>query len=257
MTTGSDPAGEGPRVRVPPLTVPDSLETVRREVVACARCPRLVRYRERVAKEKKREFRADEYWGRPVPGFGDPGARLVVVGLAPAAHGSNRTGRVFTGDRSAAFLVRAFFDAGLANQPTSLRRNDGLHYRDLYLTAAVRCAPPDNRPTPHERGNCAPFLERELRLLPETRAILALGGFAWDALRDVLPRVYGGDRLSRAFAHGACLPLGPGRPMLWGSYHPSPQNTNTGKLTRPMLVDLLQRIRASYEPRTSPAARHP
>jgi uracil-DNA glycosylase family 4 len=227
--------------------VADSLEAVRREVVACARCPRLVRYRERVARERKREFRHEEYWGRPVPGFGDPNARLVAVGLAPAAHGSNRTGRVFTGDRSAAFLVRAFYESGFANQPTSLRRNDGLRYSDLYLTAALRCAPPDNRPTPEERGACAPFLERELCLLSETRAILALGGFAWDAVRDVVPRIYGGERPTMAFSHGACLPLGPGRPILWGSYHPSPQNTNTGKLTLPALVDLLQRIRASYD----------
>jgi uracil-DNA glycosylase family 4 len=237
--------------------VADSLDLVRREVVACTRCPRLVRYRERVAREKKREFQRDEYWGRPVPGFGDPAARLVAVGLAPAAHGSNRTGRVFTGDRSAAFLVRAFHAAGFANQPTSLRRGDGLRYRDLYLTAALRCAPPDNRPTPEERTNCAPYLERELRLLPETRAILALGGVAWDAVRDVVSRVYGIERPTGAFAHGACLPLGPGRPMLWGSYHPSPQNTNTGKLTFPMLVDLLQRIRGSYELSGGPATRHP
>jgi len=228
---------------------------VRREVVACTRCPRLVRYRERVAREKKREFRNDEYWGRPVPGFGDPAARLVVVGLAPAAHGSNRTGRVFTGDRSAAFLVRAFHEAGFANQPTSVRRGDGLRYRDLYLTAAVRCAPPDNRPTSDEQGNCSPFLERELRLLSETRAVLALGGFAWDALRGILPRIYGGERPDGGFAHGACLPLGPGRPMLWGSYHPSPQNTNTGKLTLLMLVELLNRIRASYEPSGAARAR--
>ena len=259
MTTGADlhprrKAQEGPSL---PFRVPDSLETIRREVVACARCPRLVRYRERVAREKKREFRSDEYWGRPVPGFGDPNARLVVVGLAPAAHGSNRTGRVFTGDRSAGFLVRAFYEAGFANQPTSLRRNDGLRYHDLYLTAAVRCAPPENRPTPDERGNCAPFLERELRTLSETRAILALGAFAWDAVREVLPRVYASERLTGTFAHGACLPLGPGRPMLWASYHPSPQNTNTGKLTLAMLVELLNRIRSSFQPSETPRARHP
>ena len=226
----------------------DSLERIRAEVVACVLCPRLVRYRERVAREKKREFRAETYWGRGVPGFGDPNARLVVVGLAPAAHGSNRTGRMFTGDRSAAFLVRAFHAAGYATQPTSLRRGDGLRYHDLYLTAAVRCAPPDNRPTPEERAHCAPYLERELRLLRNTRAVLALGGFAWDALRDVLPRVYGGERPPSPFAHGACAVLGEGRPLLWGSYHPSPQNTNTGKLTHAMLVDLLRRIRGSYDP---------
>jgi uracil-DNA glycosylase len=227
--------------------VADSLEHVRAEVVDCTRCPRLVRYRERVAREKKREFRNEAYWGRGVPGFGDPAARLVVVGLAPAAHGSNRTGRVFTGDRSAAFLVRAFHTAGFANQPTSERRGDGLHYRDLYLTAAVRCAPPDNRPTPEERGNCAAYLDRELRLLSNARAWLALGGFAWDALRDAADRLYPGARPGTAFAHGACAPLGEGRPMLWASYHPSPQNTNTRKLTPTMLVELLTRIRNSYE----------
>ncbi|MGA9838915.1 MAG: uracil-DNA glycosylase [Thermoplasmata archaeon] len=233
----------------------DSLAVIREEVIACSWCPRLVRYRERVAVERKREFRDEPYWGKPVPGFGDPNARLVAVGLAPAAHGSNRTGRVFTGDRSAAFLVRAFHAAGFASQPTSLKRGDGLQYRDLFLTAAVRCAPPDNRPTPAERANCAPFLERELRCLSETRAILALGGFAWDAVRDVLPRVYGGGRSATPFAHGACVVLGPGRPLLWGSYHPSPQNTNTGKLTFPMLVDLLERIRRSFEGDRTPERR--
>ncbi|MGA8664629.1 MAG: uracil-DNA glycosylase [Thermoplasmata archaeon] len=226
--------------------MPDALEEIRREVVACTRCPRLVTYRARVAQERKREFRGEEYWGRGVPGFGDPRARLVVVGLAPAAHGSNRTGRVFTGDRSAAFLVRGFYEAGFANQPTSLRRGDGLHYSDLYLTAAVRCAPPGNRPTPEERRHCQPYLERELRALPETRAILALGGFAWDALREIVPDVYGGPSPTAAFGHGACAPTGPGGPLLWASYHPSPQNTNTGKLTLPMLVGLLRRIRESY-----------
>jgi uracil-DNA glycosylase len=237
--------------------VPDSIAQIREEVVMCRRCPRLVKYRERVALEKKREFRTEAYWGKPVPGFGDPNARLVAVGLAPAAHGSNRTGRVFTGDRSAAFLVRAFHASGFANQPTSVRRGDGLQYRDLYLTAAVRCAPPDNRPTPLERATCAPYLERELRCLPETRAILALGGFAWDAVRDVIPAVYGGSRPATAFAHGACAPMGPGKPLLWGSYHPSPQNTNTGKLTFPMLVGLLERIRDSFDAGSAPSRRHP
>lgn len=257
MTTGTEGRGKLQKAATLPSVVADSLDLVRREVIACSRCPRLVRYRERVARQKKREFRHEAYWGRPVPGFGDPAARLVAVGLAPAAHGSNRTGRVFTGDRSAAFLVRAFHAAGFANQPTSLRRGDGLHYRDLYLTAALRCVPPDNRPTPEERAHCAPFLERELHLLTETRAILALGAVAWEAVRDVVPRVYGIERPTGTFAHGSCLPLGPGRPMLWGSFHPSPQNTNTGKLTFPMLVDLLTRIRASYEPGAGSGARHP
>lgn len=224
----------------------DSLARVRDEVVACRICPRLVRYRERIAGERKREFRSEEYWGRGVPGFGDPRARLVVVGLAPAAHGSNRTGRVFTGDRSAAFLVRAFYEAGFANQPTSLRRGDGLHYRDLYLTAAVRCAPPENRPTPTELAHCRPYLDRELRLLTNTRAILALGGVAWDAVREAAASVYGGPKPTTPFSHGTAATLGPGRPMLYASYHPSPQNTNTRKLTHPMLVELLERIRSGY-----------
>lgn len=219
---------------------------LRAEVIACRACPRLVACRERIARERKREFRAEEYWGRPVPGFGDPRARLVVIGLAPAAHGSNRTGRVFTGDRSAGFLVRGLFEAGFANQPTSTHRGDGLHYRDLYLTAAVRCVPPDNRPTPQERARCAPFLEREFRMLPEARAYLALGGFAWDATLATAAAVHGVPTPSVAFGHGACAPLGAGRPLVWASYHPSPQNTNTGKLTGAMFADLLQRIRASW-----------
>jgi uracil-DNA glycosylase len=235
--------------------VADSFDQIRAEVIACARCPRLVQYRQRVGREKKAEFRRDEYWGRGVPGFGDPRARLVAVGLAPAAHGSNRTGRVFTGDRSAAFLVRAFHAAGFANQPTSVRRGDGLRYTDLYLTAAVRCVPPDNRPTPSERSNCARFLRRELLLLTNARAILALGGVAWDALRDVVPEVYGGTRPEAPFTHGACVPLGEGRPLLWAAYHPSPQNTNTGKLTQEMLVRLLRQIRASFETLGPPAGR--
>ncbi len=235
----------------------DTLDRIRVEVIECVRCPRLVAFRSRIARERKKEFRTEEYWGKPVPGFGDPHARLVAVGLAPAAHGSNRTGRVFTGDRSAAFLVRAFHAAGFANQPTSLHRGDGLRYRDLYLTAVVRCAPPDNRPTPTERSNCAPFLEREIRCLSNVRAILALGGFAWDAIRDVVPNVYGVPRPEVPFGHGACAPLGLGRPLLWASYHPSPQNTQTGKLTHPMLVNLLERIRRSYETTRAPEGRHP
>ncbi|MGI0067950.1 MAG: uracil-DNA glycosylase [Thermoplasmata archaeon] len=226
--------------------MPDSLARIREEVVACRACPRLVRYRERVAVEKKKEFRTETYWGKGVPGFGDPNARLVGVGIAPAAHGSNRTGRVFTGDRSAAFLVRAFHQAGFANQPTSLRRGDGLAYRDLFLTAAVRCAPPDNRPLPLELEHCFPYLDRELHLLRNARSILALGGFAWDAVRRSTARVYDAPVPTVPFAHGAVASLGPGRPVLYASYHPSPQNTQTGKLTTPMLVGLLEGIRGSW-----------
>jgi uracil-DNA glycosylase len=226
--------------------VSDSLQQLREEVLSCRRCPRLVAYRERVAREKKKQFRAETYWGRPVPGFGDPRARLVIVGLAPAAHGSNRTGRVFTGDRSAAFLVAALHAAGFASQPFSTARGDGLRYDDAYLTAAVRCVPPDNRPAPTETANCLPYLTRELRLLPNARSLLALGGFAWDALRNASPQIYGVTRPSAEFAHGRCVPLGPGRPMIWASYHPSPQNTNTGKLTVKMFGELLNHIRASW-----------
>lgn len=182
-----------------------------------------------------------------MPGFGDPGARLVVVGLAPAAHGANRTGRVFTGDRSANFLVGAFYATGFANQPTSTSRGDGLRYTDLYLTAAVRCAPPDNRPRPDERDHCLPYLVRELNLLSRARAILALGGFAWDSTLTAAAQAYEVPRPRTPFSHGACAPLGPGKPLLWGSYHPSPQNTNTGRLTRRMLEELLGRIRGSWD----------
>jgi uracil-DNA glycosylase len=239
------------------MAMSDSLETVRKEIIACRRCPRLVRYREEVARVRKKAFRTETYWGRGVPGFGDPHARLVAVGLAPAAHGSNRTGRVFTGDQSAAFLVAAFHAAGFANQPTSLRRGDGLHYSDLYVTAAVRCAPPGNQPSATERAACLPYLERELTLLSEARAILALGGFAWEAVLDAVPQVYGIPRPRLSFSHAAVAPLGPGRPLVWGSYHPSPQNTNTGRLTQKMLVELLQRIRASYSSGGSATARNP
>jgi uracil-DNA glycosylase family 4 len=225
----------------------DTLQRLREEVVACRRCPRLVTYRERVARERKREFQNETYWGKAVPGFGDPNARLVGVGLAPAAHGSNRTGRVFTGDRSAAFLVRGLYDAGFASQPSSTHRGDGLSYRDFYLTAAVRCVPPDNRPRPDERDRCRPFLERELRLLSNARAYLALGGFAWEATLEAAAARFEVPRPDVAFAHGAAAPLGPGKPIVWASYHPSPQNTNTGKLTRGMFADLLGRIRAGYD----------
>ncbi len=222
---------------------------LRARIVDCRQCPRLVTFRERIAREKKREFREQPYWGRPVPGFGDPDARLVVVGLAPGAHGANRTGRPFTGDRSAGFLVRAFHAVGYANQTTSTARGDGLRYSDLYLTAAVRCVPPDNRPTPVERDRCRPYLDEELGLLHRARAYLALGGFAWESTLESASRVHGVPRPRVPFSHGACAPLGPGKPLVWGSYHPSPQNTNTGRLNAEMLVSLLARIQASYRDR--------
>ena len=207
----------------------DSLERLHQEIIACRRCPRLVEWRERVAREKRAAFRDWEYWGRPVPGFGDPEARLVIVGLAPAAHGANRTGRVFTGDRSGDWLFRALYRAGFANQPTVEHRDDGLELRDAYVLATVRCPPPKNRPTTVERDNCRPFLERELALLDRGRVYVALGGWALGVLATL------GDLRPRPkFAHGAELALPGGRTLLC-SYHPSQQNTFTGRLSEEML----------------------
>jgi uracil-DNA glycosylase len=215
----------------------DSLEAVERDVVVCRACPRLVEWREQVAREKRASFRDWEYWGRPVPGFGDAEARLLVVGLAPAAHGGNRTGRVFTGDRSGDFLFASLHRTGYANQPTSEHRDDGLRLTDCWITAPVKCAPPANKPTPTERSACAPFLERELALLTEVRVVVALGQFAWDvALAHFVVRP------KPAFGHGAEAALPDGRTLL-GSYHVSQQNTFTGKLTPGMLDAIWERAR--------------
>src|SRR5688572_22058280 len=183
----------------------DSLDRVKAEVVDCSRCPRLVEWRELVARERRAAYREHEYWGRPVPGFGDPDATLLVVGLAPAAHGGNRTGRIFTGDRSGDWLYRALYKAGYASQPTSVDRGDGLALRDAYVTAAVRCAPPANKPLPDERRNCEPYLRRELALLTELRVVVALGGFAYTSLAGLL------DLARRpSFGHGLEVPVRPG-----------------------------------------------
>jgi uracil-DNA glycosylase family 4 len=205
----------------------DSLEQVTREVVDCRACPRLVAWREQVAAEKRAAFAGETYWGRPVPGFGDPEARLAVVGLAPAAHGGNRTGRVFTGDRSGDWLYRALWRSGFANQPTSRSVDDGLRLDDAYVAAAVRCAPPANRPTPQERDRCLPYLRRELSLLTGLEVIVVLGRFAHDAVSGLL-----GLRPRPRFDHLAVHRL-PEQPALVCSYHPSQQNTFTGKLTEP------------------------
>jgi uracil-DNA glycosylase len=205
------------------------------EVVSCRRCPRLVAWRETVAVQRRASFSAEDYWGRPLPGFGDPLARLVVVGLAPAAHGGNRTGRIFTGDRSGDWLWAALWRAGLANQARSEGRADGLRAMGVWVTAAVRCPPPQNRPSPQERDNCLPYLERELAMLTNARAVLALGGFAYEACCRVL-----GVRRRPAFAHGAEVPLERGW-WLVCSYHPSQQNTFTGRLTEPMLDSAIGR----------------
>jgi uracil-DNA glycosylase family 4 len=220
----------------------DSLRRLSGEIVECRKCPRLVAWREQVAREKRAAFRDEEYWGRPVPGFGDPAATLLVVGLAPAAHGGNRTGRVFTGDRSGDWLFGALYRAGYANQPASVRAGDGLRLRQAYVSAVVRCAPPDNKPTPQERDNCLPYLEREMALLGRVRVFVALGQFAYVTLAGML-----GVRPRPRFAHGLEVPLGDGRTLIC-SYHPSQQNTFTGKLTQQMFDAVFQRARALISP---------
>ncbi len=216
------------------------LKTLAREISSCRACPRLVDHRETVAREKRRAFRDFDYWGRPVPGFGDPEATLVIVGLAPAAHGANRTGRMFTGDRSGDFLFAALHRAGVANQKTSVTRDDGLVLSGAYVLAPVRCAPPDNKPLPEEIVACAPFLDRELSLLPRVTVALALGAIGFRAILDFLERR--GETIPSprpAFSHGVELRIG----KLWivGSYHVSQQNTQTGRLTEPMFDDVVRR----------------
>ena len=215
----------------------DSLVRVTEEIVGCRACPRLVEWRERVAGEKRASFSDQEYWGRPVPGFGDPEAHLVVVGLAPAAHGGNRTGRVFTGDRSGDWLYAALWRAGYANQPTSVSIDDGLQLTGAYVTAAVRCAPPANKPTTDERDRCLPYLARELALLPDARVIVALGQFGYDVVARLA-----GVRPKPRFGHGSEAELSDGRTLI-GSYHPSQQNTFTGTLTEPMFDAVFRRAR--------------
>jgi len=214
--------------------VASNLELLERRVVRCRRCPRLVAWREEAAADPPRRFAGERYWARPVPGFGDPAARLVVVGLAPAAHGGNRTGRMFTGDRSGDWLYAALHRAGLASQPTSLARDDGLELDGAFITAVNRCAPPANRPSPAERENCLPYLAEELSLLKEARAILALGSYAWDGSLLALAALgHPAPRPRPRFGHEAEARIGPYR--LVGSFHPSQQNTFTGKLTEEML----------------------
>jgi uracil-DNA glycosylase len=216
-----------------------ALADLEREVVSCRRCPRLVAWREEVARVRRASFASEQYWGRPLPGFGDPAARVLVLGLAPAAHGGNRTGRIFTGDRSGDWLFAALWRAGFANRPTSVTRDDGLVLRGCFVTAAVRCAPPANRPLPAERDNCRPWLERELSLLAQLRVIVCLGGFAWDVALRVFRE--SAPRPRPRFAHGALAEAG-GLALL-GCYHPSQQNTFTGRLTEPMIDQVLSRSR--------------
>jgi uracil-DNA glycosylase family 4 len=225
----------------------EELRAIAEEIVACRKCPRLVEYREKVAEEKRRAFREQTYWGKPVPGFGDAGAKLVILGLAPAAHGGNRTGRVFTGDRSGDFLFAALYEAGFANQPTSLNRDDGLGLKNAYVAATCRCAPPDNKPLPSEITNCVGYLERELALL-KPKALLALGKIAWDGYLGILKqRGVTASRAACVFAHGAEAELPGDAPRLFGVYHPSQQNTQTGKVTPAMYAEVLRRIRRFLE----------
>ncbi len=217
-----------------------SLETLAGEIIRCRRCPRLVAWRERVAADPPRRYRGEPYWARPVPGFGDPGARIVVVGLAPAAHGGNRTGRIFTGDRSGDWLFASLHRTGFASQPQSTHRDDRLELSGLYVTAVNRCAPPSNRPTTEERDNCLPYLVAELGLLGQARVLVALGAFAWDgALRALAARGYETPRPRPRFGHGAEARVGPY--ALLGCYHPSQQNTFTGRLTEAMLDAIFAR----------------
>jgi uracil-DNA glycosylase family 4 len=218
----------------------DWLVQLNTEVVACKKCPRLVAYRELVAREKRRAYRECEYWGKPVPGFGDRAARVLIMGLAPGAHGSNRTGRPFTGDASGNFMYPVLYETGFANQATATDRNDGLKLHDLYITAAARCAPPDNKPLPEELANCAPFLDREIEGLNKLKVVVALGKIGFDAYLNYLKRR--GLLKSKApfmFAHGAKYKLPDGKVLL-ASYHPSNQNTQTRKLTRKMFVQIFK-----------------
>jgi uracil-DNA glycosylase len=220
------------------------LEDLRRHIVDCERCPRLRDYCAEVARVKKRAYRAWDYWGRPVPSFGDGQARLLIVGLAPAAHGANRTGRMFTGDRSGDFLYRVLFETGFASQPHSISRDDGQRLSGAYVTAVVRCAPPGNKPLPAEIRNCRPYLLRELELLKDLRVVVALGKIAFDnyliAIRERGQPVRLADF---AFGHNREFTTGPGQPVLLSSYHPSQQNTSTGKLTEAMLLEVFRRAR--------------
>lgn len=229
-----------------PLDSLTSLDALNARIVDCRLCPRLVAWREEVARIKRRAYRDWVYWGRPIPGFGDPLARLMVAGLAPAAHGGNRTGRAFTGDSSGNFLYGALYRAGFANQPISISREDGLQLRDAYVVAGCRCAPPDNKPTREELDTCRPYLLAELRLLTNLQGVVALGGIAFETLLTAYRRL-GFDIPRLKFGHGAFYPLGEGLPWLLASYHPSQQNTQTGRLTPAMFDEIWSQARSRLQ----------
>ena len=222
------------------------LEAITEEIISCRKCTRLVGHREAIGEKKRASYVNWDYWAKPVPSFGDPNAALMVLGLAPAAHGGNRTGRVFTGDASATFLIKAMHEAGLANQPVSDHRDDGLVYTGVYVCAAVRCVPPQDRPTPEEQRTCLPYLAREMRLLPNLRVVLALGLIAFQAALRAMSEV-AGSRLRAKFQHGEVYGLGPGLPLLVACYHPSPRNTNTGRLSMEQLVETLMMAKRTGE----------
>ena len=223
--------------------LPSWLRILNREVIACTLCPRLVEYRQKIAREKRRAYLDCDYWGKPVPGFGDPNARVLILGLAPGAHGSNRTGRPFTGDSSGYFMYPILHETGFANQPNATHPGDGLELIDAYITAAARCAPPDNKPTPVELANCAPYLDREIDGLKNLRVVVALGRIGFDAYLNYLKRrkLLKGKK-DYLFAHGVHYEMPDGK-ILLASYHPSNQNTQTGKLTRQMFVKIFQEAR--------------
>jgi uracil-DNA glycosylase len=235
----------GPKESLPDESLPEeSLKALMRQVAACERCPRLRAYCQDIARVKRRAYRDWEYWGQPVPSFGDPQARVLIIGLAPGAHGANRTGRMFTGDRSGDFLYRALYQTQFASQAESHSRDDGLRLFDVYITAAARCAPPHNKPAPAELANCRPYLERELDVLKKVRVVVTLGRLAFDSYLRIL-RDRGGiaSRAGFRFAHDAEHHTGPEAPVLISSYHPSQQNTSTGKLTEAMLRQVFERAR--------------
>lgn len=220
----------------------DPLKILESEIITCKKCPRLVAWREEVARTKRRAYQEETYWGKPVPGFGDPGARVMIVGLAPGAHGANRTGRMFTGDASGDFLYPALHRAGFANQPSAEHLNDGLALKDVFITAVCRCVPPKNRPMVAEIKNCLPWLAAEVSLLPNLQGFVALGGIAFDGIRRMY-KSQGIDLPKMNFGHSEYFELGQGLPWLLASYHPSQQNTQTGRLTQEMFDEIWTRVR--------------
>ena len=224
----------------------EGLRALTGEIVSCRRCPRLVAHRERIGETKRASYLQWDYWAKPVPSFGDPAASLMVLGLAPAAHGGNRTGRVFTGDASATFLIKAMYAAGLANQPVSDHRGDGLEYTGAYVCAAVRCVPPQDRPTPEEQRTCLPYLAREMQLLPNLRVVLALGQIGFQAAVRAMAEL-GAERPRAKFGHGQVCRIAPDLPLLVGCYHPSPRNTNTGRLSMEQLIEALKMAKSLAE----------